>query len=52
MPKNINVIYLEGNSSWEDMATVTLCDHFIATVGTFSNLSYEHQFNTSDTLVL
>ena len=36
MPKNINVIYLEGNSPWEDMATVTLCDHFIATVGTFS----------------
>lgn len=36
MPKNISVIYLEGNSPWEDMATVILCDHFIATVGTFS----------------
>lgn len=37
MPKNITSIYLEGTRSpWDDMATLTLCEHFIATVGTYS----------------
>lgn len=37
MPRNISVKYLpEGNPPAVDMATVTLCDHFISTVGSYS----------------
>lgn len=36
MPTHIKVAYLEGHSPAVDMATVSMCDHFISTVGTFS----------------
>ncbi|CAC5370341.1 unnamed protein product [Mytilus coruscus] len=36
MPNHITVAYLEGHSPEVDMATVSMCDHFIATVGTLS----------------
>ncbi|XP_076115257.1 galactoside alpha-(1,2)-fucosyltransferase 2-like isoform X2 [Mytilus galloprovincialis] len=36
MPKNITTVFLEGNSAWLDLATVTLCEHFISSSGTFS----------------
>lgn len=36
MPVNITIEYLEGNSLGVEMAALALCDHFIATTGTFS----------------
>lgn len=36
MPTNISVTYLKGNTPSVDMATISSCDHFIATVGTYS----------------
>lgn len=37
MPENRTIIYLEDNSSpWLDMATLTLCEHTIESVGSYS----------------
>ena len=36
MPNNLSVFYLEGNAPAVDMATLSLCDHFISTEGSFS----------------
>ena len=36
MPKGINVEYIHDYPASVELATVTMCDHFITTVGTFS----------------
>ena len=35
MPPDTRAVYLEGHSASVDMATLTLCDHILSTVGTF-----------------
>lgn len=36
MPRNISIVYLEGNNTEIDMAILSSCNHFIASTGTFS----------------